>query len=162
MRSKLLVLPALAAVMLLLAGSATAEQSGKPWPYPIGLTVSGPKTVAPNVLIRRYVVVRNNTTHTFRRLSLLFTPRDVIVKSRKRFKTIKLQVYTPMTTAKWLFRNLRLRPKTTLKIPVTLKFPTTAPDGSSTIGILLNGQELGRREGATSTGTVAIHITPTG
>src|SRR4051812_17766437 len=108
MRSKLLLLPALAAAMLLLAGGATAGQNGH-WPYPIGLTVSGPKSVAPNVLINRYVVVRNNTTHTFRRLKVMFTPADIIVKSRKRFKTITLQVYTPRTTARWQFRNLRLR-----------------------------------------------------
>jgi hypothetical protein len=162
MHSKLLLLPALAAAMLLLAGGATAGQKGKPWPYPIGLTVSGSKSVAPNVLINRYVVVHNNTTHNFRRLKVMFTPADIIVKSRKRFKTITLQVYAPRTTARWLFRNLRLRPKTSMRIPVTLKFPATAPDGSSVIGIILDGQELGRREGAFSTGSVVMHIAPTG
>src|SRR3954451_24251835 len=99
MLRKLWIPMSLVVAAALLATGASASQ-GRAWPYPIGLSIPGSHTVTPGVPIKRYVLVKNNTTHVFRRLKLMFTSADLIVKSRKRFKVITLQVYAPRTTAR--------------------------------------------------------------
>jgi hypothetical protein len=134
---------ALLAVMASLILGVSAATAQKQYAFPIGLNVVCPtKNIAPNIVYGGCnIVVKNNTSRSVGRLKVNFTPADVVLKSRMRFKKVHLQGFAPAATASWVIANVGAG--AVRKVPVTLKFPVPPQSRKPKFSIFLAGDQLG-------------------